>query len=331
MPSPSLRRRLALSGLLAVVVLNAVEICRADDPQGGSFYTREDEGWFFYKDRKPTKPTEPPAPTPQQPPTAAVPASTEVKAKPEPFTVPWVREKMELLRDKAINEPTAENVTAFMYMQRMLLDMSSNFATQGERIVDSDPYLNESVRFPTATASRQSALWQIGKAKNAVIHEVASRSRLWFFFDSACVHCVSQYPVVKMLQKDYGFKILYVSEDGKPLAGMGADEFVTDNAHLTFKQLGLKLTPAVVMAVPPDQLLVVGHGAMSLDDMESKIVQASVEKDLVPKELTDVVQLERKGIITAADVSNIKNSIKDTDDPKELVKMIQSAIGNRME
>lgn len=308
----------------------------ADESKGETFYGKNAEGWFFYKDPRAAKQKEPeqekPAATPVVAPVAPVAAIApppEAK-KPEPFSVPWMRQKIEILRDNAIANPTPENASAYMYMQRLLLDMSENFAAAGQKAAESDPYLNEAVRFPIATAARRSALWQVDKARDAIIKDLTGKAGLWFFFDSSCVHCHSQYPIMKIMAKELGFKVMHISEDGKPLAGMDPKEFVVDNGRATFKQLGLKLTPAVVLVAPPNNYLVVAHGAMAVDDLKAKIVQAAIDRDLVPKELSDVAELEKRGIVSAADVGKMKSMLKDTDDPKELVKMMQQAIGARM-
>ena len=58
---------------------------------------------------------------------------------------------MEKYRDKAIDEPTPENVSAYMYLQRVVLDKSEKFAQVTQQVVMSDPVLDENSRRPTAT------------------------------------------------------------------------------------------------------------------------------------------------------------------------------------
>jgi conjugal transfer pilus assembly protein TraF len=307
----------------------------ASESGGAGFYGQNSEGWFFYKDPRQTKPVPlEPEKVPSPPPVAVpvpVPAVVPIEPKkPEPFSVAWMKQKTEILRDNAIANPTQENARAYMYMQRLLLDMSENFATAGAKAAESDPYLNESVRFPTASAARRSALWQVEKARDAIIKDLSQKTALWFFFDSSCVHCHAQYPVMKIMASEMGFSVRNISEDGKPLAGMGQKDFVVDNGRATFKSLALKLTPAVVLVSPPNNFMVVAHGAMAADELKSKIVQAAIDRDMVPRELSDIAELEKRGIVSPDDVAKMKNSIKDTDDPKELVRMVHSAIGARM-
>lgn len=301
----------------------------AQEPPSNTFFNRAAEGWFFYKDPKEVKPPEPEKPHVDKPVVPAPPAPPEPQ-KPEPFSVPWMREKIEILKNNAIAHPTEENAAAYMYAQRLMVDMSENFSAAGHRAAESDPFLNEEVRYPMAVNANRNTLWQISKAREAIIKELSSKTGIWFFFDSGCVHCVSEYPIVKLLESNFKFKVKYISEDGKPLLGMGEKEFVVDRGHGTFQQLGLKLTPAIALVSPPDKVMIIAHGAMALDDLQAKIVQAAIDKELVPQELTDLATLEKKGIVSASDVEHMKDSMKDTDDPKELVRMMQIAIGKRM-
>jgi conjugal transfer pilus assembly protein TraF len=309
--------------LIFATFLSAASICAAED----TYYQKNTEGWFFYKDplAKPSAPKEEPLPAPAK---TEAPAPT-VK-KPEPFSVEWMKQKVEILRNNAIANPTEENTRAYMYAQRLVLDMSQNFAEAGSKVVENDPYLNENFRSPTASALRRGALWQVAKAREAIARDVAGKAGLWFFFESSCAFCNMQFPIVKDFAKEYGYHVKFISLDGKALPGMSKAEFVTDYGKKTFQALGLKLTPAVVLAVPPDKMLVVAHGAMPQDELEKKIVQAAIDKEIADKSLSDLAQLEKRGLITATDIADLKKTMGDTDDPQELVRMMQIAIGKRM-
>ena len=46
----------------------------------------------------------------------------------KPFSAAWFREHMQSFMDKAIDEPTNENVRAYLYLQRVMMDKGSQFA-----------------------------------------------------------------------------------------------------------------------------------------------------------------------------------------------------------
>ncbi|QMI49761.1 conjugal transfer protein TraF [Burkholderia sp. MBR-1] len=295
------------------------------DGRDFAYYERKDQGWFFYNDPKPPRPEpiaeEPPPPPPPPPPSA--------EAKPAPFSVEWLRKKMPIMLDAAINDPSVDNVSAYMYAQRMMLDMTDGFASQGQKVVQSDPYLNEEYRMPAATFAKRSSLFAVAKAKREVLADLTQRAGLWFFFDSKCAFCSAQFETLQRVARSTGFVVKNISLDGRPLPGMNA--FVTDAGRKVFARMNLAVTPAVVLVHPPDKFLVVAHGAMAEDALLDKIVLAAADQQLVPKELTDVVQLEKRGILTPQDMAAIRRDDTDSDDPKVLVKLMQRAIQGRLQ
>ncbi|WP_454875404.1 conjugal transfer protein TraF [Paraburkholderia xenovorans] len=330
MPSSRACRNLAYAVLLA-----AAAGLGSPDVQADGFYEGKGQGWYFYDDGR-TSPastvsaSEPaPASSAQ---VAAPPAAASNQAKPEPFSVEWLRQKIKILQLNSMNHPTVENLEAFMWAQRMMLDMSQNFADVGSKVAADDPYLNEAVRFPTAAAARSNALWQVDRARDEILKNLSARAGLWFFFDSRCAFCAQELPVVKGIAERYHFPLQLISEDGAPLQGMARAAMVVDRGHGTFKAFELKLTPAVVLVVPPSTVMVVAHGAMAQDELQRKIVEAAIDGQLVPHDLMDIAQLEKRGIVSPGDIERMRAqaAAADTDDPQQLVKLMRDAVGRHM-
>ena len=101
-------------------------------PSDGPFYQRGQEGWFWYR-------------------VIPEPAEAEEQIKPESgvmeptkdelklFSAAWFREHMQSFMDKAIDEPTNENVRAYLYLQRVMMDKGSLFADVSQQVVMGDP------------------------------------------------------------------------------------------------------------------------------------------------------------------------------------------------
>ncbi|MBR1819416.1 MAG: conjugal transfer protein TraF, partial [Neisseriaceae bacterium] len=147
------------------------------------------------------------------------PVSSEKPAL-EPFSVEWLRANMPILLDRAMNNPTEENVRAYKYAERLMLDMAGNFAEQSQKVVQNDPVLDASVRFPISSMARQSALYQIDKAREAIVSDLASKGGIWYFFDTKCRFCESQFKAIKLLEEKYGIETRYISIDGGIFQGM---------------------------------------------------------------------------------------------------------------
>jgi conjugal transfer pilus assembly protein TraF len=330
--SPSRIRRI----FVCVALVVAGGIVAGTNARADGFYERKSQGWFFYDDGPmPAQvdavvPASAVAVTPAPAPAAPAPASAT--PSPEPFSVQWLSQKMQILKLNAMNHPTEENLQAYMWAQRMMLDMSQNFADVGSKVASEDPYLNEEVRFPTAAAARSNALWQVDRAREEILTDLSAHAGLWFFFDSRCGFCQEELPTVKALTDKYHFPVRYISEDGAPLQGMRPEAMVVDRNHGTFRSFELKLTPAVVLVVPPSTVMIVAHGAMAQDELQRKIVEAAIDAQLVPQDLMDAAQLEKRGIISPADMDRMKKeaAAANTDDPAELVKLMREAVGRRM-
>ena len=132
---------------------------------GTSFLDGKEEGWFWKK--TPPEPPEEMEPEPtvaktdkaedqdKQMPVPEPSVTVAVEEGPEAFTVAWYRENVQKLRDRAIDDPTQENVRAYYLAQRIMLDKASRFTDMARLVTSTDPLIDESSR-----RSRQpSALW----------------------------------------------------------------------------------------------------------------------------------------------------------------------------
>lgn len=287
------------------------------------------EGWFWYQDPPAAKkPLSPPLPLPKPQPEAATTATT--LAGPEPFSAAWVRQKLPLLLDRATTNPSRENVRAYKYMERLALDMSTNFADMSEKVVQSDPMLDESVRFPISAMARQQALWQVDQARNGIIRDMSQKAGLWLFFDSGCRFCHSQYEVMQMLAQKHNIEVRYISTDGGVIKGMNPKDVRQDPGGARARSLGIKLTPAVVLVAPPDKLAIVAHGAMALSELEQKMVTAAIDMNIADPELSDIARLQDRGILSHDDMTRIRAQMRDPENPEELVQMLNQMIRQKM-
>lgn len=299
--------------------------------------TDKPRGFLFYDDKElPTIKITPKKKSPkeQKPQVQAVPATPQPQQTPqeqhEPFSVEWLRAKMPILLDNAMNNPTEENVRAYKYAERMMLDMANNYADMSQKVVQNDPMLDESVRFPISAMARRTALYQVDKAKEAIIQDLASKGGIWYFFDTSCRFCESQFKAIKLLEEKYGIETRYISLDGGIFQGMDRKKVWFDKGGERARSLGIQLTPATVLALPPNQSALVSHGASSMDTLEEKLVTAAIDLKIAAPELVNVAEMQKRGVLTAQDMQKIKQQMKNPDDTNELVKMMNQAIRRKM-
>lgn len=238
------------------------------------FFLDKARGWFWRE-----APPEPrPAATAQflstRPATSGTPKPSPAPSpEPSPLTAAWFRKNLERYRDRAIDDPSAENVAAYYYLQRVMLDKAHRFTDVARQVVMADPNLDENRRRPIGTFAANEANRLAGLASEQALFAIAQQAGLLFFFRSDCPYCHAQAPLLKLLEQRFGFKIVAVSLDGRPLPGDLYLDFRTDQGQA--QVLGVQSTPALFLIKPPEAVLPLSQGALSLDDLTTRLLTAA--------------------------------------------------------
>lgn len=300
--------------LISLCLLVPLLASAADD--SNNYYGQREEGWFWYKDPKANKPV--------QAKSAQLPEAEE----PKPFTVKWLKDNMDKTREAAIDNPTnadgspSREMVAYMYLQRVVLDKSQNFANAAEQVVQTDPLLDENNRIPFGSAARAAFMRDLDNGKDQALAAVAQKTGLWFFFDSKCKFCVAQQNVVAHFAKEYGFAVRNISLDQKPLSGMTA--WLPDRGQSQL--LKLRLTPTIVLVQPPNNFYVISQGLSSEETIGRKIMLVASTQKILPDNFIKDNHPFDKGILANKDLQSEKlNALKK--DPNSWVKYLQESLG----
>ena len=283
------------------------------DPAGQPFFQGKEEGWFWYKD-----PKEPPL---REPAKLQQPAPAKPK-QPEPLSVEWLRKQMPMLLDQAIDTPTRENVEAYLYAQRLAMDKSQRFAEMSQRVVYSDPFLDENNRVPIASFAKSSFLNGIDQAADASLKHLATVAGLWVFFDSRCEHCRVHAETIEAMRKKHGFVVKYISLDGMGLPNIPA--WVPDLGQS--RTLNVRMTPTTVLVAPPNHFLVVSQGMMAQTQLEERMLVAAESEDLLPQAMLADVRRYDRGVLKAEDTWGAGLSGQD---PAAWVKLLKDRLKGR--
>lgn len=252
---------IVLSGLPQGTRVMARELQQANnlDP----YFKRKEEGWFW-KERMPEEPEEQkpepvPAPTPMTP----------------TLTPAWLRENLPKLLDRALEEPTTENVRDYFYAQRQMLDMSERFAQVAQRVSLTDPLLDENNRRPFAAFGVDVLSAEVNKKKEAVVAKIAEQAGLWYFFRSDCPYCKAQNKPLQRLANSLGMVVLPISLDGPGMPDGVFPHFVRDQGQA--QMLDVTTSPSIFMVRPPDQFVLLTEGLVSEDGFIDRMIAGAYE------------------------------------------------------
>lgn len=260
--------------LLFLSILGFLAYIAIDPALATPFFLEKERGWFWREEiidpapPKPKKTVEPSAsPTPP------------VQPAPNPLSVAWLRKNLETYRDHAIDAPTPENVAAYFYLQRVMMDKAHRFTDVAHEVVMSDPRLDENVRRPISSFAVQAANREATRTSQDSLSLIAKSTGILFFFRSDCTYCHLQAPLLKVLEDRYGFKVYPVSLDGLPMPGGLYPDFHHDQGQAA--QLGVQATPALFLLNPPGKILPLAQGVLSLDDLTNRILTVAHTEGLI--------------------------------------------------
>ncbi len=219
-------------------------------------------------------------------------------------------------RDKAVMNPTDENVRAYMYSQDIILDIATRYAEKQMEIVKNDPILNQSNRISISNSGDIDAKRLQGKAIEVAVDEMAHRGGLLIFVDSKCVFCAHQLPILDALKNASNpwkpMEYLVVSIDGK--APSGWKNFVPDNG--LFKKLKLSITPSIVYVPNPtayrdgedtNQYIVVAQGEIEhVDELSKRIAEVGIKSKIVSQQAMKDFDIWNRGVATTRDLGELR-------------------------
>ncbi|BCU08443.1 conjugal transfer protein TraF (plasmid) [Allochromatium tepidum] len=289
-----------------------------------SFIQEKERGWFWYE----IEPEPPPEPLPPEfpPPAVIAPAPASTPETPPPLSVEWFKEYYPSVLNKAVDNPTPENVAGYRYATRVMLDKASNFAHEFKRQALLDPLLDESNRYPFSSAARGSFANFTNQQKREAVQTIAARAGLWVFVDETCPFCSMQYPIIARTAKERGFVVSYITPDGSRPEWMAEeDEVLKDEGQS--RALKIQVRPATVLVVPPETLTVITQGMLSQDLLEERLLVAGDMAGLLSdKDRLNAFPMER-GLLTTQDIREAGQAMEQ--DPKALTPKVQELIEKR--
>jgi conjugal transfer pilus assembly protein TraF len=262
------RHRPLLAALLVVALISEVAHSAEDGPVIAPIATQTDteptvtywrrnrEGWFWYRD--------PPEPAARP---NAIPAPPTRPRELVDFEA--MQKRLEELKRVAVMNPTDGNLLAYMRYQRLVMNKSEQFAERWQRLVWTVPELDYGLTGrPTNTMAINAFDEQQRDRQAQTVRHLAATHGLLFIFRSDCPYCHRFAPILKRFEQAFGMTVFAVSLDGGSLP-----EFPNappDNGLAA--RLNASVVPALYLTAPATRdIRPVGFGVMALNELVERI------------------------------------------------------------
>jgi len=272
-----------------------------------------DEGYgdAFVNYKPYLKPVEKPPETAPKPQPTAVPVAKPETGK-QPVTVEWLRANYPKLEDRAINNPTEDNITAYLYAKRVIMDKAQQFSNMVIKVNNQDPLLNENNRVPYASGGALSVRNANYLAQQQAVRELARVGGAIVFVDGHCRFCTQEIPVMEGIRKTFGLEYLVVTIDGTVPKNFRGQAQI-DNG--LFQKLGLKLTPSVVFVpspkgykqgIDPNSYFIIAQGFYAQDELAKQIAFAGHDSKLLTADTMRDLNVWDRGVASTDDLQALE-------------------------
>ena len=257
-------------------------------------YADKNRGWFWKESIPEPEPEPVELPPPPAPPPAPQPAASAPVAL-KPMSSAWIKEKLPQYLDNAIDDPTPENISAYLYLQKYAMDASERFASAYQRVTLADANLDGTVTRPTWNAGGFAYDGAAEKATTATLKGLAQEYGLWFFFRSDCEACHVEVSALQAFATHYGFTVYPISIDGKNMEFSPFKEFKADRGQA--RLLGVEYTPSIYLVKPPNTFLQLSSGLVSATELETRALELGAQTGLITPEKYQRTRADRKNLL----------------------------------
>lgn len=277
-------------------------IALAPVASGDGFYRNKATGWFWREEIDAEVEPEPEVQPLSAPIGLSSPSSPMVQdlAKEDPpiHSAAWFRKHLPEIRDRALDDPSLENVTTFYRSQKILLDKANRFADTSRAVVMTDPSLDESARRPLSPFGVHAAEQVAIDVTQQLIEKIAKETAILFFFLSDCRYCELEAPLLETLEKRFHYRIIPVSMDHKPLLSGRFPNFRQDEGQAS--HLKVQATPALFLIHPTKGVVPISQGLLSLDELVTRILVQAHEIEIISEQELASSKGLRTGAIKAS-------------------------------
>ncbi|ELA9367427.1 conjugal transfer protein TraF, partial [Vibrio parahaemolyticus] len=222
----------------------------------------------------------------------------------KPLSTAWFRENFQKYQDAAMDNPyNQEAMRTYLYLEKFMRDRAVAFGYERQKAVYGDPFLDSTSTRPTANFGLRSMNRKANEIRERLMMEIGEQSGLFFFYRSDDEFSKQQAPLIKALERDYGFAVKPIAMDGQPLGETLWPDYLTDNGQAA--ALGVQQVPAIYVFNPNnEQFEIVSQGLQSLTELKRRTIAAAERAAIITPEQAQLMRGTGLYQTTEGDISN---------------------------
>lgn len=318
---------LLLTALGSSPVLYGEPVHRDGRPNPIVVHGENDLGWHFYNEYEDEIEPEEPLEEEQIPQTSQT-SGSQSSSAPEVFSAAWFNENFTTIEQRAIDNPSKENMRALLVTERMMLDKSEVFARTKVRIAQNDPIFQDNTRIPMSGFGKAAMFKYKKKNYSEAMDELTTKAGLFFFYDGKCIFCHQMVKSLNLLKSMHGWEIRVVARNinGNRIVDLDPTiPVIRDVRHS--QNYRIKHWPNLMMVVPETKHhYVITQGVMAYTTLERTIVSIALEQQVLSDEWFYKIFPEEQGLVSQKQFAHLPRDI--ADDPVRLINHTLELIEN---
>ena len=259
-----------------------------------SFFGNNSEGYWWYK-KEPEKQKKKPEKVkpkvevqiaqekPKEEPKKVEPPKPKA---PEVGSTDWIKVNLESYQKLAIDKPTVENLTAFLYMQRLAIDRAEQFAEAGRIAVMNDPLLDAHAISTMGGGNTAAHEVYLDSEQNHFLKRLYKKIGIFYILKNRCYNCDEQSMMLHYAQKKYGMTVKAISLDELTKGSKTLDYFpdYTIRPNLITKLKIFALPATFLYNAETDQIEPLMQGLATTAEINQRVMNKSMQLGWITKD-----------------------------------------------
>ncbi|MCG7878156.1 MAG: conjugal transfer protein TraF [Candidatus Thiodiazotropha endolucinida] len=185
------------------------------------------------------------------------------------LTTKWIRENIQHYLDKAIDNPSHENITQYLMLQKEAMDKAFLFMDNVQTVTIGNPQLDEIRRRPSATYANIELDRQATENLKHTLHTISQYLGIFLFIDGTNVS-YKQKQIMDMLIDNYKFDSITITNETLSPQMHFSKTIRKDTGQIN--AMGITTLPAIALIKGNGEYDIISQGAVSYPDLEKRIL-----------------------------------------------------------